>query len=80
MGKKWFSHVLKTAKSSYKKSKRGGGDDDKVAFAPTQVRKRGGEVDLDEMQTKDKKTKTSFESPPTPVSKGGRKTRRHSRR
>jgi hypothetical protein len=41
MGKKWFSHVLKTAKSSYKKSKRGGGDDDKVAFPPMQVRKGG---------------------------------------
>lgn len=27
MGKKWFSHVLKTAKKSYKKHK--GGDDDK---------------------------------------------------
>ncbi len=27
MGKKWFSHVLKTAKMSYKKSKRGGADE-----------------------------------------------------
>jgi hypothetical protein len=26
MGKKWFSHVLKTAKKSYKKSKKGGAE------------------------------------------------------
>lgn len=26
MGKKWFSHVLKTAKKSYKKHKKGGED------------------------------------------------------
>ena len=28
MGKKWFSHVLKTAKKSYHKGKRGGADDE----------------------------------------------------
>ena len=27
MGKKWFSHVLKTAKRSYRKGRRGGADE-----------------------------------------------------
>jgi hypothetical protein len=35
MGKKWFSHVLKTAKKSYKKHK--GGEDEKEEAAVTDV-------------------------------------------
>lgn len=34
--------VINEAKKTYKKSRRGGGEDDKVAFAPMKVR-RGGE-------------------------------------
>lgn len=45
MGKKWFSHVLKTAKKSYKKHKKGGADEESVPApapaAPMEEKKEG---------------------------------------
>lgn len=42
MGKKWFSHVLKTAKRSYKKH--GGADDAAPAPVAGGKRRRGGKT------------------------------------
>uniref|UniRef100_A0A6C0CI65 Uncharacterized protein n=1 Tax=viral metagenome TaxID=1070528 RepID=A0A6C0CI65_9ZZZZ len=70
MGKKWFSHVLKAAKKTYKKH--GGADsdsdDDKKSFGPMTVR-RGGDDD-----------KKSFGPMTVRKTRGGRRTRRHSRK
>jgi hypothetical protein len=47
LGKKWFSHVLKTAKKSYKKHK-GGEEEEKTVDVPVEgagkKRRRGGKT------------------------------------
>jgi hypothetical protein len=44
MGKKWFSHVLKTAKKSYHKPKKGGGSEEEESVKMGGKKRRGGKT------------------------------------